>query len=999
MADVFFKKMSKLNQGYYAWLTKVGLLWRDYCRAVYQEWIKVYGAKEAMEIAMTLPPKCCATRWLGVTYLENPVIRATITKLRLILFVVLRKRLNNKTHRKKGPKDHPDEIAIEDTQKHIEKLGRWSKEVMKGITSKYIEPTMLITGAARGPFNHTSLFLKSLNYSDDGHLATLVDYKAAEIANEFNLMFKLDSDMMSAIATVSISFADEPNDAAQIKGFACLQILLGHSGFRRRVLDNVEAEPLCYLGMGTTQWDTFSAKRKQLAQDLLSNAEHGHATGRKLVHLFREDVEHAAKHGTFATPNKLSTIICRIRKQAFSDVRQNERLHSMISLMVGRAPSMSLSLLTAKLQLKGALGTSIDYKTKRLAKSAREAGERLLHTLDDTLTRHDIDVANADSTKALADIEAHLDVLAAGDDHTDIADVQPLMDNCLESPNEAVDGAITKYVDVLKNPRWAPAEAHHLHLAEERRTANKQRSKSAKNLWAHSHSLVLSRRCQDWFQTETQPFAIKFVGTKHGTDHIFFAIRPFNHHIQLAVAQQINGGHLALVLPLETESAIDTLRRIWDDHVSHKSRRKTFQVQIAALDFDYEELQSANVSALRPFTNLRRMYYYIPTNTQNNVSNQPKQRPQPKPKQPTPDNDLIAMPIQDISDELEQWLERVMEQEHGIKLDDIRRSVDLELDGGDLEAENDADNVVAQGEQKELATMAKHFAAKEQQLVSKAFKSANQLEVGAAAENIHAKAECDFQIEEELISEAILNDRNHGGNVQSVNIETLVELRIEKANVTISNNGLQLIENWSNDAQNIAETLDEAHHMVAHDKGVLSNAHMSLVVVDLQPELVQWTQPNARKGRVAPIDPFDGVVSICNARVSEKTYSGQVLLPNSGHSAHKIKEGKSKAHKSGEKQNRPKLSPLVITLRAVWSRCLQATTQGLVAATPKLPKCSLCDEQGEDVCTCAICGRSYHSDCDIVLQSSMTKDICKQIDGMGNFHFEILPNCSLSSSR
>jgi hypothetical protein len=73
---------------------------------------------------------------------------------------------------------------------------------------------------------------------------------------------------------------------------------------------------------------------------------------------------------------------------------------------------------------------------------------------------------------------------------------------------------------------------------------------------------------------------------------------------------------------------------------------------------------------------------------------------------------------------------------------------------------------------------------------------------------------------------------------------------------------------------------------------------MSLFVVGDQVELVSWTKPELRKGRIAPIDCHGGIVSICNARVKESKYSEQLVLPNSGHFSHKIKEGTTKSHKS-----------------------------------------------------------------------------------------------------
>ena len=59
-------------------------------------------------------------------------------------------------------------------------------------------------------------------------------------------------------------------------------------------------------------------------------------------------------------------ILLKVREIIFSDSRENERYNSILKLQGNRAPSIGLSLLSARLCLKGPLGVSLVEGNEKL---------------------------------------------------------------------------------------------------------------------------------------------------------------------------------------------------------------------------------------------------------------------------------------------------------------------------------------------------------------------------------------------------------------------------------------------------------------------------------------------------------------------------------------------------------------------------------------------------------------------------------------------------------
>jgi hypothetical protein len=103
-------KARKLKWTYYAGLTKLVHVWRDFARAIFLYVLGHNGASLAMRHAKKLPPKCIAGRWGTVYATETIVSSAGRDVLQPAIDAILTKKLNEDT---KFPKPQ-DPMPLED---------------------------------------------------------------------------------------------------------------------------------------------------------------------------------------------------------------------------------------------------------------------------------------------------------------------------------------------------------------------------------------------------------------------------------------------------------------------------------------------------------------------------------------------------------------------------------------------------------------------------------------------------------------------------------------------------------------------------------------------------------------------------------------------------------------------------------------------------------------------------------------------------------------------
>ena len=321
--------------------------------------------------------KCVAARWLSVSTTEDRFLLCEIPKVFTVLRIVLANKKRSKTHNNAG--HGLDECALDDTGAYKDKMSRWHTDALNGMQDRLMEPTMKISHFTRSPLTHLPAFLKKRRTDEnpadaelqelksaDSHMGMLVDGKAHAIVTEFDDMLNPDSELMTVMAEINSNGAISPAESTTLRGFAIKLVLTGSWGLRKRVLDVIESEPLSLLVMAKSNCRKFCQARKDAAVKLIDRMRdpvrnNVHPTCIKAFKLFRADILHAADHGTFRIPtgctltNPFWSLLKRVRCIMLADVRENERMNSMLKCISKRSPYISIALLTARLVIKGEL--------------------------------------------------------------------------------------------------------------------------------------------------------------------------------------------------------------------------------------------------------------------------------------------------------------------------------------------------------------------------------------------------------------------------------------------------------------------------------------------------------------------------------------------------------------------------------------------------------------------------------------------------------------------
>jgi hypothetical protein len=529
-----------------------------------------------------------------------------------------------------------DECALDDTGAYKEKMSRWYKDALNGMQDRLMEPTMNVAHITRSPLTHLSAFLKKRRADEnpedaelqelksaDSHMAMLIDGKAQAIVAEFDAMLNSDSELMTVMAEIDSNCVISPAEATALRGLAIKLVLTGSWGLRKRVLDVVESEPLSLLVMAKSNCRKFCKARKDASVKLIARMQdpgrnNVHPTAIKVFTLFKADILNAADHGTFHVPtakgfnftNPFWSLMKRVRRFMLADVRENERMNSMLKCISNRCPGISIALLTARLVIKADLGHSLTHNSNKW-KVARDAAEALMTKLLAAVERQKLEsIANRQDD--------------AGSDCSDVETTapQPIADNtptqvtlhryCANDQSNKFDPTPRRIdFSALGSLRYdAPPPATIKHAHARRAAAKAQLQADVRHVWAHSHSLLLARHVRELLTKRTTPILIEMIG--HSA---YIGVRMYDRHPQLACCDLDEEGEIHVRRPLHTLHARDAFKAVFDDyrHASNAATRKraTFQIKISQLVFEHGgDLTHARVNQTTARSH-HRMYYPV----------------------------------------------------------------------------------------------------------------------------------------------------------------------------------------------------------------------------------------------------------------------------------------------------------------------------------------------------------------------------------------------------
>ena len=363
---------------YFASCAVLANVLRDACRGVFTAWMSMYGIESALAKVKTLFPKAIGGRWGSIHAFE-----ARCLKCGPELHSVLKAVLEAKPVRKQNQKNDDgnlvlDTLSLEATRDYSVKMGRWRKRALD-VTGSYLYwCCMLVMHTAREPLIHFSNFLKRKD-ADKIKITELANGKTKSILNDLWQIFfwSWDNAWFDNISVYEFQW---------LKDLLFYLVCKYASQFSRRVDEKVNQYPFRLFRLIHKSPEKVCEYRKEVARELCeglictndteddeneSGRKFDRAT-RKLMNdpMFREQIEHAKETGRLGY--QLHTLLCLAAKFIKVDVRENERVNKLLSMLGESCPNASLDLVSSRASIKFALGDGSRTKWSRMRTHAKE---------------------------------------------------------------------------------------------------------------------------------------------------------------------------------------------------------------------------------------------------------------------------------------------------------------------------------------------------------------------------------------------------------------------------------------------------------------------------------------------------------------------------------------------------------------------------------------------------------------------------------------------------
>ena len=235
----------------------------------------------------------------------------------------------------------------------------WTRQTIRTLRDPLFHAVLQLSHWSASPFVHLLHTLQEPSLqelteealSQGSVFQRLVCGKARALAASFDECFGSSGDMLIAAAHSRF----DPDTAAVFGAFAGCLVVHNAAAFDRRILRRVMAFPFRLLILVQDPRDMLSAERQAVAQELLSTADDDlEDNARKIKSIFHQSIRHAAVWGLLEPSlfNFLKMVALAIK----SDVQEVEGANSIVKTQCKRNTRMGLDLLSARVQLRKALG-------------------------------------------------------------------------------------------------------------------------------------------------------------------------------------------------------------------------------------------------------------------------------------------------------------------------------------------------------------------------------------------------------------------------------------------------------------------------------------------------------------------------------------------------------------------------------------------------------------------------------------------------------------------
>lgn len=234
-------------------------------------------------------------------------------------------------------------------------MGRWRRRAIEVSGDPLFWAIMVVMHSTREPLIHFSNWLKQKPKDDEsilqtststgtvrGKVSDMVNGKCEDIMNEFWRLFFTGWENMPYIDDLSV------HQLLPVKTLIFHCIAVHASQFNRRILQKTTTYPLRLFRLIMSKPEPPCESRKEIAAELCSFSDEGRVldgfTQKLLTDAdFSNQLLYASKTGTFEEGHQeLFTLLSIVAKYMKPDVRENERINKLLSMLGDHCPNANL---------------------------------------------------------------------------------------------------------------------------------------------------------------------------------------------------------------------------------------------------------------------------------------------------------------------------------------------------------------------------------------------------------------------------------------------------------------------------------------------------------------------------------------------------------------------------------------------------------------------------------------------------------------------------------
>ena len=235
-----------------------------------------------------------------------------------------------------------DELSLEEAKAYSKKMGRWRKAALNVVNSDLFWALVSMKHATRAPLIHFSNFLKQKHTvgensigTDTGKISLIVNGKCEQIMSE--LWMLLFRNWSSDVYWDALKM-EEGHWMAQL---TFKVILKNASQFFRRNVHPTLQYPLRLFRLIKCSGNIPCEDRKAVAQEIVQSENLDLVTKKIMAdESFRTQIVSASQTGELGS--ELHTMLTFISRYLKVDVRENERINKLLSMLGERCPNANL---------------------------------------------------------------------------------------------------------------------------------------------------------------------------------------------------------------------------------------------------------------------------------------------------------------------------------------------------------------------------------------------------------------------------------------------------------------------------------------------------------------------------------------------------------------------------------------------------------------------------------------------------------------------------------